>query len=1459
MSRSFSKFTNQYSLSKTLRFELRPKGATKERFEQEGENPLQKIIKEDEERAEKYKEAKSLIDDIHRDFLSIALAEENVGPSADQFTEPLEKAYQAWSKSKKLKKDSKGKKLDSQGLKKANDDFQKAQKTLAQNLQALLDTNFAIFKEKKLLTQFSKVESKIESNRNGLNRLTKGEEYETEKKRLNREIKLLEKCLKEIPGYNKAGALYGKTESLFHILMVYYVHNEEKFETIRYFDGFHTYFTGFNENRKNVYSISSKDKKESFISTSIAHRLFEQNLSFHFENIRDWETIQKSLKDPKNQESWKKRGWNWDEKLKEIERELDFSAKEFFQVEPFWKYFSQEGTDRYNEIIGGRPAEAGSKKQQGLNELINLARQNSEKGQRRDFPPLQELYKQILSDKEKNFIPVYETDEQMVSEIREFADREEKIFSDIKKGTQESDLPVDPPEVFFEASREHKDNIFLSEESLRKISNEITGRWNAITHWYLNTLKTDTEKQKANKRKSFTIAELEESFKEKLERENEEKDFYDTHIKDQWKEQIDRNNIFLSYFEQGLEKIIKDQSGKNKNFKETDLLDTNKKLVKNQNNGDAKKKIKIYLDGAIDVFHFLKILHVKEKDLPKGQEQDEDWKKQIDGWMNPYNTEPPLIKIYNKTRNYLTKKPYSIEKYKLNFENSTLADGWDRNKESDNTALIFKKEGLFYLGIMDKRHNKIFETLNKEEIEKIIENEKQSLEEDKKNLEKNKKGSEKALRQKILLATEKISDLGLLLQNTDDCYQKMNYKLLPGPNKMLPKVFFAKSNEDLFQPPEEIEKIKKDKLYSKKNIETYGITNLHKYIDFCKKSLLEHPEWKEAFGFSDHLFRNTKDYESVDQFYREVETRGYKVTFDPVPQAYINAKVERGELSLFQIYNKDFSPHSKGRENLHTTYWKLLFDETNLKDVVCKLNGEAELFYRKSSLDQKVTHPKGTPIKNRNPLNGKKESTFEYDIIKDKRYTQNKLFFHCSINLNFKASGTGYLNPKINCLLKKERDVNILGIDRGEKHLLYYSLIRPDGEIIEQGSLNTIEASYLGKNKEPFSTNYQAKLDEKEKDKARAREKWEEIGNIKELKAGYLSQVVHKLSKLIVENNSIVVLENLNQGFKRGRFKVEKQVYQKFERALIDKLNYLVLKDTPADKVGHYLRAYQLTNKFESFQKLGTQSGILFYVTASYTSKVDPITGYIQNLYPKQGEKIEKIQEFFKKFDSIKYNGDYFEFTYDLKKLKGITGSYDEDDSKLPDKTNWTVGSCVERSRYVPLEKQKTEPSSNDQESGRRGKHEIFKVNDELKELFKGKISYPKDEELKDKISSSDDEKFLKSLMYYLGSILRLRVTDDSKEKGSSENDFIQSPVAPFYDSRKITGEGKGLLPDNGDANGAYNIARKGIMILEQLRQGKVDETEVKTINKQAWQNFSQREEVVQRQIEKYKLYKDKK
>lgn len=83
-----------------------------------------------------------------------------------------------------------------------------------------------------------------------------------------------------------------------------------------------------------------------------------------------------------------------------------------------------------------------------------------------------------------------------------------------------------------------------------------------------------------------------------------------------------------------------------------------------------------------------------------------------------------------------------------------------------------------------------------------------------------------------------------------------------------------------------------------------------------------------------------------------------------IPTTFIDKLVDEGKIYLFQLYNKDFSPHSKGTPNLHTLYFKMLFDERNLEDVVYKLNGEAEMFYRPASIKyDKPTHPKNTPIK----------------------------------------------------------------------------------------------------------------------------------------------------------------------------------------------------------------------------------------------------------------------------------------------------------------------------------------------------------------------------------------------------------------------------------------------------------------------------------------------------------------
>ncbi len=61
-------FTNQYQLSKTLRFELKPIGNTLEYIEQKG------LLSQDEQRAENYTVIKEVIDTYHKAFIEQSLA-----------------------------------------------------------------------------------------------------------------------------------------------------------------------------------------------------------------------------------------------------------------------------------------------------------------------------------------------------------------------------------------------------------------------------------------------------------------------------------------------------------------------------------------------------------------------------------------------------------------------------------------------------------------------------------------------------------------------------------------------------------------------------------------------------------------------------------------------------------------------------------------------------------------------------------------------------------------------------------------------------------------------------------------------------------------------------------------------------------------------------------------------------------------------------------------------------------------------------------------------------------------------------------------------------------------------------------------------------------------------------------------------------------------------------------------
>ena len=296
-------------------------------------------------------------------------------------------------------------------------------------------------------------------------------------------------------------------------------------------------------------------------------------------------------------------------------------------------------------------------------------------------------------------------------------------------------------------------------------------------------------------------------------------------------------------------------------------------------------------------------------------------------------------------------------------------------------------------------------------------------------------------------------------------------------------------------------------------------------------------------------------------------------------------------------------------------------------------------------------------------------------------------------------------------------------------------------------------------------------------------------------------------------------MEDLNFGFKRGRQKVEKQVYQKFEKMLIDKLNYFVDKNKKADEYGGLLSAFQVANKFESFLKLGKQNGLIFYVPAWNTSKIDPATGFVDLLKPKY-ENMMQAKSFFEKFDiRFKKESDYFEFAFDYANFtEKVEGS----------RTNWTVCTTNEV-RYA----------WNKDFNNKRGGQEQYDVTDRLKALFdKQNIEYKSGMDIKAQILLQDSATFFWSLMKALSVTLALRYNNG--EKGDQELDYILSPVADskghFFDSRKADA----TMPQNADANGAYHIALKGLWCLEQIRQANdLKKLNLAVTNKQ-WLQFKQ-------------------
>lgn len=1340
----FSGQKNGYSVSKTLRFELKPIGKTLENISKG------KFLESDKKKSEDYKDAKKIIDNYHQYFID-------------------------------------------EVLKTANLDWQK----LADEIKEYSKTKDD---DAKLILEQEKQREQI------FNLFAKDEKY---KKRY--------------------AALTASTpKDLFNTILPEWFGNKNDSNlnktAIDTFKRFYSYFKGFQENRENVYS--SKD-----IPTAVPYRIVNDNFPKFLQNISVFETIQKKCP----------------QVIVDVEKELaeylgDEKISDIFEIQSFNKYLcqsgveNQRGIDFYNQIIGGVVEENKEQNLRGINQFLNLYWQQhpdfAKENRRIKMVP---LFKQILSDRTDRTslsfkIESIDSDEELKQLIIDCANKLEEKSKEDGKSIFENSC-----DLFESIKEENLNEIYINRKDINNFSRILTGDWawlQSRMNYYADE-KFSTKAEKARWVKS-----LEE------EGENKSKGFYTlaelNDVLEYSSDNVPKTNIRITdyfehrnrfYYEKGTDNYVQSEELVALSVKEMydDIL-AKRKVMENsfensvkeklQEDSETVSKIKDYLDSVQDLLHRIKPLKVN------GVGESAFYAN----FDTIYNALREVISVYNKTRNYLTKKSAVPEKYKLNFDNPTLADGWDLNKEQANTSILLRKNGQFYLGVMNPdnkpKFKEKYEISNEDFYEKMIYKQFDAM----KQIPKCSTQT-KVVKQHFLTGTTSpivLNDKKSFLKELTVTHEIwfLNNHVWDG-EKFVPK----RDNET---------RPKKFQIgYYKQTGDLEGYKNaLSIWITYCKDFLMTY----KSSAIYDYHFKKSEEYKDLTEFFEYVDSTCYKLSFTNIPVLEIEKMVEDGKLYLFQIYNKDFSPESKGIPNMHTLYWKNLFSEENLKDVCLKLNGEAELFYRPVGIKNPIVHKKDSYLVNKLTKDGKSipESIYEeiyknangkldklsndaeeyknthdvvikvakHDIIKDKHYTVPKFLFHVPITINFKATGNSYsLNENVRKFLKNNPDVNIIGLDRGERHLIYLSLINQKGEILEQFSFNTVEQSRNDAN--PRKIDYHEKLNQREKERDKARKSWQTIGKIAELKEGYLSAVIHKLTQLMIDYNAIVVMEDLNFGFKRGRFHVEKQVYQKFEHMLIDKLNYLVFKDKGLTEAGGVLNGYQLANKFESFQKLGKQSGMLFYIPAGYTSKIDPKTGFVNMFNFKDLTNIHKKRDFFSKFESIYFDNDTesFVFTFDYKNFDGKA----REEMFI---SKWSVYSREKRIVYYPKNK---------------SYDDVF-ISEKLKVLFqKMNINYASENNLLDSIleigadlkngdkPSKDVADFWDGLLYHFKLILQMR-----NSNAQTEEDYIISPVkaddGTFFDSREESKkEDNATLPKDADANGAYHIALKGLSLLKRF------------------------------------------
>lgn len=1326
VSKKLSELTNLYSLSKTLRYELKPEPETKQRFEKwldelKDVNDFNEIIKngnlfaEDNAIYKAYIALKPILDSIHEQYITIALQSDEA--KVIKFTDYFEK-YRS---------------------KESVESEEKSLRSEIGKLYSIPASRFTVEKTK------NKAKTKNQEAIQGEGVIKK--DAATYKVLTDKSI---------LTYIEQNIGVFAKDIS-----------EKELKKHLESFKGFFTYFSGYNINRENYYE--TKEEKATAVATRIVHEnlpCFCNNIIRYEENKETYNQIYEELKQ-----------LNKELKIKtpDGEKEVDPITDEVFRIAYFNSCLSQTQIEEYNLIIGN------------CNFLINLYNQSHSKdGNFKKLSLFEILYKQIGCGKKKSlFLSLLKdteaelTDEQrkrneILSLEKMLSVISEKVENFFIGESEQSGISTIRDYLAYLKNCSNWNGLYWNKAAVTSISNRYFMNWYDIT----DKLKNEKSCASFNKNREEQIklndaVELEVLFSV-LNLEKTENSFKKS-VLEEYKEIINLNDstsknlirILCSNAEKSISYVLE-----NKNI----VLETKRsqKAFNNSENDNAyNSMVKEWLDSIIDVFHFVRMFDVRENKV-KGNILNSEIKGAVNLFL--HNEDMPWFKWYDAVRNYLTKKPQDDVKenmLKLNFGSSSLLGGWSDGQEKIKIATLLKHDKDIFLCILKNKY--LFDTSK----------------EDNPIYKTNGDGSR------------------LILRN-------LGFKTLAGKG-FVSKYGISYGDMGKENPEKAIAALKdiiKEK-YAKKYPALEKIINTH--------------------------YSNKKEF---DDDIKKQLNECYICTFENIDWNLVLQKEMEGDIFLLKIWTRDFAEKSIGnKQNLQTMYWENILTE-NSSHQLC---AGAEIFMRKPVENSKpyvheansiILCKKGVPdliyrnvkqIIDKNPTATEDElrkiietnkvcilgninydlselrfSQKTHEIIKNKRFFgENKYFFYCPIKLNYtsktyKESKFGFseVNSKVNDVIQQSDEIKYLGIDRGEKHLIYTCVVDKNGKIINCSSQNTVNG-----------TDYNQKLSEVAENRLQARKNWQTIGNISNLKEGYISNVVHSIVTQTISEPTYIVLEDLNTQMKQGRQKVEKQVYQKFEVALAKKLNFVVDKSAKENELASVGKALQLTPPISNYQDIENkkQFGVMLYTRANYTSVTDPVTGWRKTVYLKKGSEEYTKKAILESFSEIAFDGKDYYFEYTEKHAGKIWRLYSGKDGKsLP---------RFQNNKKLENDKAIWEPESVDLVSLL---NVLFKDFDKTKSL---RMQLENNEHSLCKISTRKETAW-DSLRYVVDTIQHIRNTG----KTEKDNNFLFSPVRDengiHFDTRDHNNTD---LPADADANGAYNIARKGIIMDAHIKQWEKD------------------------------------